>query len=123
FARLERLLSDRLGKSLDPVATQYELPVDGKAAITALLGPAAASSAVDAPPAAKVESISAARDSLTRNLIGTIGLRRERRTVPQVLIAEDDPFFQRLIGGLYTKAFRMTIAKSGADALDLYIQS
>jgi len=122
FVHFIRRLSERLGAAdLRKLAFQYELPVDGEA-VAALLGTKKAISG-SSIARTKVANLDAARDSLTRNLINTIGIRREKRTVPQILIVEDDPFFQRLIGGLFTKAFRMTIAKSGADALDLYIQA
>lgn len=60
--------------------------------------------------------------ALSQNLIRTIRLRREMRTAPQILIVEDDGFVQRLLGTLFAPHFKLTMARTGADAVDLYLQ-
>ena len=61
-------------------------------------------------------------NELNQKLARTVRLRREKRTAPQILIVEDDGIMQRLIADVFVRQFKVTMARTGADALDLYIQ-
>ena len=41
---------------------------------------------------------------------------------PEILIVEDDGILQRLIADVFARHFKVTMARTAADAVDLYIQ-
>jgi len=124
FTRFVGLLTARLATApLHGLAFLYELPADGEIVANLFTGTEKLRMEPVNTVGGRTEGVNVAKDHLNRNLSRTISLRRERRTVPEILLVEDDVFLQRLVSNLFVKNFRVTVARSGADALDLYIQS
>ncbi len=123
FDGLVSALSENLaGASLRGLAFLYELPVDGEALMNLFVTTHRAREVL-ARTGEKTVRVIVTDDYLTNSLAHTVGFRREKRTVPQILLVEDKSFYQRLVSDLFIKDFMLTIARCGADALDLYIQS
>jgi len=104
---------------LQGLAFLYELPMDGETVANLF------ARAKDARIELVETSVKAAETKeqlFNLDLVRSIGLRRKKRMVADILVVEDDAFLQRLVSNLFTKDFRVTSARSGADALDLYIQ-
>lgn len=120
FTELVGLISAQLAPaSLEGLAFLYELPMD--AHIVANLFTRAPVATIDLPDTPR-KPAETAKALFNPDHVRSIGLRRKKRTTPDILVVEDDAFLQRLVGNLFTKDFRVMSAKSGADALDLYVQ-
>jgi two-component system chemotaxis response regulator CheY len=120
FTRLVGLISTRLAPaSLQGLAFLYELPMAGE--IVAKLFTRAQEAMME-PVDTLERTPDTTDDRLNPNLVRTIGLRRKKRKVPNILIVEDDTFLQRLVGDLFTKSFSVKGTQCGADAIDFYIQ-
>lgn len=66
--------------------------------------------------------ITAYDDLADANRVGSIGLRRQRRPEPLVLIVEDDRFTSSYAANILNKEYELVLARSGEEAVSCYIE-
>lgn len=59
---------------------------------------------------------------ISQEKVETISLRREQRTKPHILVVEDDPFTQKLVGRALGTLYDVFYADSAAQAVQLYVR-
>ena len=66
--------------------------------------------------------IKAYDDMSDANRVASIGLRRQRREDPLVMIVEDDRFTASYAANILNKEFEMVLARSGEEAISQYVE-
>lgn len=69
--------------------------------------------------AARIRAYEAMAD---RHRVHSLSLRRTRRDEPLVLVAEDDRFTAAQVAGILHDAYDITVARTGEEAIALYIE-
>lgn len=62
-----------------------------------------------------------ALESINEDLIQTIGLRRQKRENPEIMVVEDDPFSQKLVQNALKNKYDLSISGDGTGALMSYV--
>ncbi len=60
--------------------------------------------------------------ALDQDLIQTLGERREKREKSEIMVVEDDPFSQKMIGNALKGRYSISISNDGAGALMSYVR-
>ncbi len=58
---------------------------------------------------------------LDRDLISSLAMRREMREAPVIMVVEDDPFTQKLVGNTLKKSYEVAMTSDGQGALMNYV--
>lgn len=60
-------------------------------------------------------------NELNKDLLMSLSMRRQRRKTPEILVVEDDPFSQRLVGNALSSDYSLSMTDHGASAIVSYV--
>lgn len=63
----------------------------------------------------------AALNTLNRDLVSSLAMRREQRSAPEIMVVEDDPFSQKLVGNALKNKYRLSMTEDGQGAIMSYV--